>query len=91
VYVTRGILERREEQFVSREVLTKRRYVLNMKWQGFLGHKGWDFRGQDDRSWTMKYARLHRSKVRIRVQRWVLKYIEMRKRSTSWNTIESYE
>jgi hypothetical protein len=34
IAVTRDVLERRGEQFVSREVLTKRRYVLGMKCLG---------------------------------------------------------
>jgi hypothetical protein len=33
--VTRDVLERRGERFVSREVLTKRRYVLDTKYLGF--------------------------------------------------------
>jgi hypothetical protein len=31
VCVTRDVLERREEQFVSKEVLTKRRYIFDTK------------------------------------------------------------
>jgi hypothetical protein len=36
---------------------------------GFLCRKVWMLRGQDNRSWTMKYARLRRSKVKTKVQR----------------------
>jgi hypothetical protein len=49
---------------------------------GFLCCKGWILRGQDDRSWTMKYARLRRSKVQTEVQRWFLKYKGTRNRRT---------
>jgi hypothetical protein len=62
--VTRDILERREKQFVSKEVLTKRRYVFDTKGQGFFRVRSIGLRGQDDQSWTMKYARLRRSKVK---------------------------
>jgi hypothetical protein len=37
--VTRDILERREKQFVSKEVLTKRRYVLIQRDKGFSGYE----------------------------------------------------
>jgi hypothetical protein len=57
----------------------------------FLCHKVCVFRGQDDRSWTMKYARLRRSKVKTKVQRWFLKYMATRNRRTLRNTMESYE
>jgi hypothetical protein len=58
---------------------------------GFLCCKRWILRGQDDRSWTMKYARLRRSKVKTKVQRWFLKYLATRNRRTRRNTMESYE
>jgi hypothetical protein len=38
--VTRDVLERQGEQFVSREVLTKRRYVLDMKYLDFSVARG---------------------------------------------------
>jgi hypothetical protein len=37
--VTRDVLEHQGEQFVSREVLTKRHCSLLTKWQGFGDHK----------------------------------------------------
>jgi hypothetical protein len=50
-----------------------------------------DLRVQDSRSWTMKYTRLRRSKVRTKVQNWFLKYIATRNHRTVRNTMESYE
>jgi hypothetical protein len=75
-----GRCSRRDATSLSYEVL------------GFLGSQGpLVFRGQDDRSWTMKHARLRRSKVRTRVQRQVLKYLTTRNRGIIKNIMESYE
>jgi hypothetical protein len=75
-----GRCSRRDATSLSYEVL------------GFLRSQGpLVFRGQDDRSWTMKHARLRRSKVRTRVQRQVLKYLTTRNRRTIKNIMESYE
>jgi hypothetical protein len=87
--ITRDVLERREERIVSREVLTKRRYVLVNEVARFLRSQVQRF--QDSRSWTMKYARLRRSKVETRVQSRFLKYLAMRNRRTVRNMMESYE